>query len=102
MSRARGLTLTLRLALTWIFGRMEADRLKNSSRELSQSSVLMFISMVREAFVTSVRCRPPWRPPVRFQTSQQSTVPNISLSSSIARDTSGTFSSSQESLVAEK
>ena len=39
----------------WIFGRIELDRSKNSTRVLSQSRVLMFMSMVREAFVTSVR-----------------------------------------------
>ena len=36
------------------------------------------MSCVRLAFVTSVTCRPPCAPPVRFQTSQLSIVPNSS------------------------
>ena len=62
----------------------------------------MFIIIVLEALVTSVTCLPPSSPPVRFQTSHVSTVPNISLSSSMARFTAGTLSRSQESFVAEK
>ena len=42
----------------------------------SQSSVLRSISIVRLAFVTSVMCRPPSVPPVRFQISQVSMLPN--------------------------
>jgi hypothetical protein len=40
-----------------------------------QSRVSMFISIVREAFVTSVTCTPPLGPPVRFQITQVSMVP---------------------------
>ncbi len=36
----------------------------------------MSMSSVRLALVTSVTCLPPFRPPVRFQTSQLSIVPN--------------------------
>ena len=50
-------------------------RMAASSRS-SQSRVSRFISMVRLALVTSVTCRPPLDPPVRFQTSQVSMVPN--------------------------
>ena len=42
----------------------------------SQSRVLRSISIVRLAFVTSVMCRPPSVPPVRFQISQVSMLPN--------------------------
>ena len=42
----------------------------------SQSSVLRSISIVRLAFVTSVMCRPPSVPPVRFQITQVSMLPN--------------------------
>ena len=42
----------------------------------SQSSVLRSISIVRLALVTSVMCRPPSVPPVRFQISQVSMLPN--------------------------
>ena len=49
----------------------------------------IFIRKVREAFVASVKCDP-----VNFHKSQESTVPNISLSSFAALETSGTFSKS--------
>jgi hypothetical protein len=42
----------------------------------SQESDRRSISMVRLAFVTSVMCRPPSLPPVRFQMSQVSMLPN--------------------------
>ena len=42
----------------------------------SQSSVLRSISIVRLAFVTSVMCRPPSVPPVRFQITHVSMLPN--------------------------
>ena len=76
---------------------MLAGNSKKSSRVWSQSRVLMFISIVREALVTSVT----WFP-VSFHTSHVSTVPNISLPESAAWRTSGSLSSSQASLVAEK
>ena len=62
-----------------MLGRMEAGMLKNSSSVLSHSRVLMFISMVLEALVTSVTCLP-----VRLYTSHVSTVPNISCPTSRA------------------
>lgn len=62
----------------------------------------MFISMVRLALVTSVMCRPPSAPPVRFQISQVSIVPN-STSPSLARWSSPfTWSNSQRIRGAEK
>ena len=42
----------------------------------SQSSVSRFINMVRLALVTSVTCTPPLGPPVRFQMTQVSILPN--------------------------
>ena len=45
------------------------------SRSSSHCSVWMLNSIVREALLTSVTCT---RPPVSFQTSQESTVPNAS------------------------
>lgn len=43
-----------------------------------QSSVSRSISNVRDALVTSVTCRPPSLPPVRFQSTQVSIVPKAS------------------------
>ena len=42
----------------------------------SHCRVLRSISIVRLAFVTSVMCRPPSVPPVRFQRTQVSMLPN--------------------------
>ena len=47
----------------------------SAAMEGSQSRVLRFISMVREALVTSVTCAPPFTPPVRFHSTQVSMVP---------------------------
>ena len=44
----------------------------------SHASVRRSISRVREALVTSVTCSPPSGPPVMFQTSHESIVPNAS------------------------
>ena len=41
----------------------------------SHASRAMFMRSVRDALVTSVTCRPPSGPPVRFQVSQESMVP---------------------------
>ena len=49
---------------------------KIASSSSCQFRVLRFISRVRLAFVTSVTCMPPSGPPVRFQISQLSMVPN--------------------------
>ena len=43
----------------------------------SQVRVFRSISMVREALVGSVKCRPPSTPPVMFQIVQVSMLPNI-------------------------
>ena len=52
----------------------------------SQASVSRSISIVRLAFVTSVMCRPPLVPPVRFQMHQVSMLPNTrSPASALAR-----------------
>ena len=52
----------------------------------SQASVSRSISIVRLAFVTSVMCRPPLGPPVRFQMHQVSMFPNTrSPASALAR-----------------
>ena len=45
-----------------------------SSFQVSES---MFMSMVREALVTSVRCTPPSVPPVMFHSTQVSVLPNM-------------------------
>ena len=47
-----------------------------ASSSSSQSSVSKSMSCVRLAFVTSVKCTPPAAPPVRFQSSHVSIVPN--------------------------
>ena len=65
----------------------------------SQRRVLMLNSMVREALEKSVT----WAlPPVSFQMSQVSTVPNSSSPRSARARTPGTFSRIQRSLVPEK
>ena len=56
------------------------------------------INMVREALVRSVMCTPPSTPPVRFQTSQLSTVPKSASPRSASARSPGTWSSSQRSL----
>ena len=76
--------------------------MKKSSKDSSHARVLMFISMVLDALVTSVTWLPPDTPPVRFHTSHVSTLPNINVSLSAAARTSGTLSGNQASLVAEK
>jgi len=70
----------------------------SSSQTLRRKS----ISIVREAFVTSVTWTPPCGPPVRFQTSQASTVPKRASPRSAAERRPGTFSSSQASFGPEK
>ena len=48
--------------------------------------------MVRLALVTSVTCTPPRGPPVRFQASQVSTVPNSAVPASALARASATLS----------
>ena len=54
--------------------------------------------MVRLALVTSVRCRPPSTPPVRFHSSQESMVPNSASPESAAARRPSTSASIQASL----
>ena len=68
----------------------------------SQSRVASDMSCVRLALVTSVTWSPPSGPPVRFQTSQESMVPNRAVPSSAFARAPSTWSSSQASLEAEK
>ena len=58
--------------------------------------------MVRLALVTSVTCTPPSGPPVRFQTSHESTVPKSASPRSAASRTPSTFSSIHWTLPPEK
>ena len=62
-------------------------------------SVWMLNSIVREALLTSVTC---CVPPVSFQTSQVSTVPNASSPASARARAPGTLSRIQRILLAEK
>ena len=55
------------------------------------------MSMVRLAFVTSVTCTPPSGPPVRFQISQVSIVPNSTSPRSARSRSRGSWSSIQVS-----
>lgn len=68
----------------------------------SHSRVSRFISMVREALVTSVTWTPPSVPPVRFQISQESMVPKAISPRSARLRSPGTLSSSQAALGPEK
>ena len=67
-----------------------------------QSRVSMFMSMVREALVTSVTCTPPFTPPVRFHTSQESVLPKSRSPASALSRAPSTFSRIQAILGPEK
>ena len=71
-------------------GKIEDGIPNNLQRNGSHSRVSRFMSIVRLAFVTSVR----WRPPVKFQSSQLSTVPKSKRPWSQHLSVSGTFSNS--------
>src|SRR5215207_4457348 len=73
-----------------------------SSAGPCQSSVSRSISSVRLALVTSVTCRPPSLPPVRFHRTQVSVVPNASSPFSARSRAPSTLSSSQVILGPEK
>ena len=60
------------------------------------------MSIVRLALVTSVTCRPPSVPPVRFQISQVSVLPKTASPRSAAARTPSTFSRIHCTLPAEK
>ncbi|MGC0378333.1 hypothetical protein RKD28_005849 [Streptomyces sp. SAI-229] len=64
----------------------------------SHRMVCRFISMVREALVTSVTWRPPFTPPVRFQMTQVSMVPKRMSPASARSLRPSTLSSSQRAL----
>ena len=74
----------------------------SSSAGSCQSSVSRSMSSVRDAFVTSVACTPPSTPPVRFQRTQVSIVPNASRPASAFSRAPSTFSSSQVTFGPEK
>src|SRR5699024_724339 len=61
-----------------ISGRMDSGMPMSFAMSSFQSRVSMFISIVREALVTSVTCTPPFGPPVRFHSSHESVLPNSS------------------------
>ena len=58
--------------------------------------------MVRLALVTSVTCCPPFGPPVRFQTTHESTVPKRASPRSAASRSPSTWSSIHWTLPPEK
>lgn len=68
----------------------------------SQSQVSKFMSIVREAFDTSVAWTPPNTPPVKLYSIHESTVPNLSRPSSAAFLTFSSFSNNHFSFTAEK
>ncbi len=73
-----------------------------SSAGSCQSSVLRSISIVRLALVTSVTCRPPFVPPVRFHRTQESIVPKASSPFSARLRAPSTLSSSHAIFGPEK
>ncbi len=85
-----------------ISGSIERGTPKKSSSSSSQASLRMFISIVRLALVASVMCRPPSVPPVRFQISQLSIVPNSTSPSRARCSTPLTWSNSHRMRSAEK
>ena len=75
---------------------------KMASSSSCQFRVVRSIRRVRLAFVTSVTCVPPSGPPVRFQISQLSMVPNSTSPRSARWRRPGVWSSSQRTFGAEK
>ena len=69
---------------------------------LSQDSVLRSISIVRLAFVTSVMCRPPLGPPVRFQMHHVSMFPKTRSPASAFSRAPSTLSRIQRTFGPEK
>ena len=80
-------------------GSMARGTPKISSNSSSQSPVCMLNSIVREALLASVTCA---LPPVRFQTSHESTVPKASSPALAFFRAPGTCCKTHWSLVAEK
>ena len=68
----------------------------------SQLSVLRSIINVRDALVGSVMCRPPLTPPVMFQTSQVSMLPNTRSPASAFSRAPSTLSRTQRTFGPEK
>ena len=68
----------------------------------SQDSVSRSISRVREALVGSVMCRPPWTPPVMFQTTQVSMLPKTRSPASAFSRAPSTLSRIQRTFGPEK
>ena len=68
----------------------------------SQSSVRRFMSIVREALVTSVMCTPPSGPPVSHHVTKVSTLPNMALPDSAAWRAPSTLSRIQRTFGPEK
>src|SRR3989442_14510210 len=80
-------------------GNIERGTPNNLSSSSSQSPVRTLNSIVLEALLGSVACT---RPPVRFQRSQVSTVPNASLPALALARAPGTLRRIHSSLVPEK
>src|SRR6266480_3862857 len=80
-------------------GNTERGTPNSLSSASSQSPVRRLKSMVRDALLGSVTCT---RPPVRFHTSHESTVPNASLPAFALARAPGTLRSSHSSFVPEK
>src|SRR5205807_8681732 len=80
-------------------GSTERGTPNKSSSSSSQSPVRRLNSIVRDALLGSVTCT---RPPVRFHTSHESTVPKASLPAFAFARAPGTLRSSHSSLVPEK
>ena len=78
-------------------GSIAAGTPKTSSIRGSQSRVRTWSRLVRLALVTSVTCRPPSAPPVRFHTSQVSIVPKHTSPRSARSASPRTWPSSQRS-----
>src|SRR5205823_9833806 len=80
-------------------GSTERGTPKSLSSSSSQSPVRTLKSMVRDALLGSVTCT---RPPVKFHTSHESTVPNANLPAFALARAPGTLRRIHSSLVAEK
>ncbi len=78
-------------------GTSKAFRISSSHWSVSRS-----MKSVRDALVTSVTCTPPSVPPVRFQRTQVSVVPNMSSPASAFSRAPSTFSRIQTIFVPEK
>src|SRR3989454_8457230 len=80
-------------------GNTERGTPNNLSSSVSQSPVRRLKSIVRDALLGSVTCT---RPPVKFHTSHESTVPNASLSALALPPAPGTLRRIHSSFVPEK